>query len=649
MALFFGLSPATCNAIRPRPSVRTVDWAERHVLLPRGSEITGSFRTDLFPHVREILDCCDDPSVRRVSVQMASRLGKTVSAQVFLAKTAATNPHPMALADADERSTKRVIRRTWKLLERIAPLADQLPPSRLRGQERIELLNCEIHGAWSGSAATAADFAAYVVVNNEIDKHSRSVSEEADFPHLMAERAKGYTQSTILDLSTPSLKNLSRIEELRLSGDNRARYVPCPYCNHFQTLRMGDESSAGGLKWEKNARGESEPARAFETAWYECERCRKKIRDEHRYALLNAGLWVPEGCEIKRGKVVGDKLRPGTHASFGPLSTLHSLLPSITWGRIAQEYVEAVHAARRGNTERLRNFVNSWMGETWDPKPRKTRPHEVAERLAGDEPLGVCPPWSVFVTGAADVHGDGNDLVWQVCAWGPHARGQVIDYGICDSWDEFERLVRETEYRHADGGRPLKIARMGIDSGDGHHTETVYDFCRRVPGCVPLKGSGTGRFAEFMRVAEVNAVPGRPQPRRVPLLGSTTTRLLLYHVNHERSQRWIQALVEGSVDRDQPHFWSLCQEAAADGVFLDQLIAEYPHDERNDNGYFLSKWTRTGDNEQRDLARYNRALADLLMQNGKNWDRISRGTTVAEARQGASAGGGWFSQRRARR
>jgi len=641
------LSPAVSEAILPRKEVRTVDWAAANVVLPRGSEITGRFRIDLFPHMAEPLDCCDDPQYRRVSLQIAARMGKTVAGQVLLAKIGATNPHPMALADADRKSTERVMKRTWRLFELIEALAEKMPPPHLRAQDRIALADFEIHGCWSGSPSTAADFAAYVVVLNEIDKMTRDASREADFPHLMAERAKGYTRSTILDLSTPSLKNLSRIEELRLSGDNRARCVPCPHCNHFQTLRMGDESTPGGLKWEKNRAGESEPARAFETAWYECEKCRKKINDEHRYAMLNSGLWVPEGCEIKRGKVVGEPLRRGTHASFGPLSTLHSLLPSISWGRIAQEYVEAVHAARRGQTERLRNFVNSWLGETWDPKPRKTRPHEVAERLAGDEPIGVCPAWSVFLTGAADVHGEGNELIWQVCAWGPHARGQVIDYGACESWEVFERFVLDTEYRHDDGGRPLRIARMGIDSGDGHHTETVYEFCRRVPGCVPLKGGGTGRFAEFMRVADVNAVPGRPQPRRVPMLGKTTTRLLLYHVNHERSQRWIQALVEGDVDRDQPHFFSLCQEAAVDGVFLDQLIAEYPHDERNDDGYLVSKWTRTGANEQRDLARYNRALADIVMQNGKNWDRISRATTLTESRP-ASSGRGWFSRRRGR-
>lgn len=641
------ISPAVIEAILPRKFVRTVDWAGENVVLPRGSEITGKFRIDLFPHMAEPLDCCDDPFYRRVTLQIAARMGKTVAGQVFLAKTGATNPHPMALADADKHSTERVIERTWDLFSLIDALGEKMPPPRLRGSDRIQLADFLIHGAWSGSPATAADYAAFVVVLNEIDKMTRAASKEADFAHLMAERAKGYPDSTILDLSTPSMKGSSRVEALRLAGDNRGRYVPCPYCNHFQMLRIGDTKSRGGLRWEHDSEGNSQPHIAFETAWYECEKCSKRIEDHHRYSMLNSGMWVPEGCRIEKGKLAGTKARPGPHASFGPLSILHSLLPSITWGLIGQEYVNSVHAARKGTkdgVERMRNFINSWMAETWEPRPRKTRPHEVSERLKTDVSIGLCPDWSVFLTGAADVHGDGNELVWQVCAWGPHARGHLVDYGYCHSWEDFEKLVRGAEYPHADGGTPLKISRMAIDSGDGHHTETVYQFCRRVSGCVPIKGQ-TGKFPEFVQVSEVNAVPGRTPPRHVPLLGNTSTRFLLYKVNHERSQRWIQSIVDGEVTPELPHFWSLCFEASLDGGLIDQLVAEFPHEEMNEDGYVVHKWTRTGANEQRDLARYNRSIADLLMGNGKNWDKISRSTTLADRNRSS----GWFSQRRSRR
>lgn len=646
MALFYGLSPAVCDALLPRPKVRTVDWARERISFPPGSELSGPFRLDYFPHAEEILDCCDNPYYEQVTFQGGTRCSKTVTAQALLGRVADTDPHPMALADADERSTKRVIRRTWKLFSQTRGLRDKLPPERRRSEERIFLPDCEIHGAWSGSAATAADYAAFVVVLNEIDKHSKATSDESDFPNLMMQRASGYYGATVLAISTPTLVKVSRIEALRLAGDNRARYVPCPFCNHYQTLRLGNKDAVGGLKWDHDNHGRSTEKIAADTGYYECEKCRKRIRDEHRKTMFNAGLWVPEGCDIKRGKVTGKKARDVPHASFGPLSTMHSLLPSITWGKVAAEWVKAVHEDRRkGNSEKRRNFVNSWLGETWDPRPRKTRPHEVAERLAGDTPIGLCPPWSVFLTGAADVHGEGNDLIWQICAWGPFARGRLIDYGTCNSWSDFEKLVREAEYKHADGGRALKISRFAIDSGDGHHTETVYEACRRIPGCVPLKGQ-TGKFAEFMQVSDVNAVPGRTPPKHVPLLGNTLTRFLLYKCNHERSQRWAQALVDGEVTAKHPHFWDLCVEAALDGTLIDQLLAEYPHDETNDDGYTISKWTRTGPNEHRDLARYNRALADLLMQNGRNWERIRRGTTQVEPQ---TAGGGWFSARKGRR
>jgi phage terminase large subunit GpA-like protein len=627
MALFYGLCRPACEAWGPRLQVRTVDWATKNISLPAGSEIQGKFRPDLFPHMIEPLDCCDDPYYERVSVQAASRMGKTVSAQVLLAKTAACNPHPQAFADADERSTKRVIRRTWKLFDRCEPLAGKLPPPRRRSQDRMELADSVIEGAWSGSPATAADYAAYVVVINEIDKASRNTSEEADFAHLMAERAKGYRGSTVLSISTPSLKDRSRIEALRLQGDNRARCVPCPFCNHFQELTLGEPSQPGGVRWEKDSKGHATPQIAYETAWYECAKCSKKILDEHRYEMMNAGLYVKEGQQIRRGKVVGNAIREGRHASFGPLSTLHSLLTSITWGSYAREFLESSYEAKRsGNKERLRNWVNSWDGRTWDPRKKKIEPHELTERLGTTDPQRLCPAWSVFLTRSIDVGGDANVFHWQVSAWGAHERGHVVDWGVAVGEKELEQVLSAAAYPHADGGISLKVSRTGIDSSDGDHTETVYMLCNRFKhwGCVPLKGL-TGKFPQMIRPSPTAGDPKLASKLKAAAGGyASTGSSVLFDVNHERTQGWIQAAINGEVKQHHPNAFTLCQQASQDGAFLAQLLAEWPLDETNEDGYRLHKWQRAGDNEQRDCCRYNRALASLLTNYDANWARQQR-------------------------
>ena len=159
----------------------------------------------------EVIDCCDDAAFERVTVMAASRNGKTVAAQCLLAKIAAVNPHQTALADADDRSTKRVLKRTWRLFETVECLADKLPPRRLQASDRMELVDSIVWGAWSGSPSTASDFPAILVVKNEVDKWStRKNSDEADFFHLIDERAKGFSNSTILEISTPAVAGRSR-------------------------------------------------------------------------------------------------------------------------------------------------------------------------------------------------------------------------------------------------------------------------------------------------------------------------------------------------------------------------------------------------------------------------------------------------------
>lgn len=620
MGLFFGITAPVCDVIRPTPFVRTADFAEREITLPPGSEIRGKFRLDLFPHAREPLDCFDDPYIRTISLQWASRLGKTVFAQACLARIARYNPNPCAWGDADIRSVKRVLKRLWRILEKIPELADVLPPPGRRGSDKIELANMLIHGAWSGSPSAAADYAAFVVVLNEIDKMSRRKSDEADFAELMRERAKGFCRHKILKMSTPATKKDSRIEPARLAADNRRREVPCPRCNGWQELVFGERDKPGGLKWEKPASGRSDPTVALETAWYECSHCQKKILDGHRYAMLNSGVWVPEGMTVAgSGKLKGKPLRPGPDASFGPLSTLHSLLPSITWGLIAKEWLESCR-----HNEKRRNFVNSWLGLTWDEAPPQLSGTELAARLCTGDPQRICPAWSIFTTRGVDVQGD--RLKWIVCVWGPRGRGHVVDYGFCATWDELAEIINgpKSYYSHADGGNPLRPGVTLIDSGDGNRTEDVYAFCRRIHGCWPCKGHSTSRFDQGFQLTRGEAESNLNHKAK---LGGLT----LVNVNTERTQRWIQRVLNNDLITPEDPGWTLAADIGLDVTFLAELQNEYPAEEKNDDGYEVHTWKKRGPNDFRDCLRYARTAALCVTEDGRTWDSLPPRPSVSQA------------------
>lgn len=609
-----GLSAPVCDVIRPRPFQATPDWAVRNITLPRGSEIRGRFRLDLFPHAREPLTVFDDPGISEITLQWGSRLGKTVVAQTCCAKIAATNPNPMAWADVDQKSCERVLKRLWQVLAKVPALIDHCPPPRLRAADKIEFPEFLIHGAWSGSASSASDYAAYLVVLNELDKYPRRKSDEADFAELMTERVKGFLRAKILRLSTPSYKGRSRIETARLAGDNRGRFVPCPRCNHWQQLWTGDGRQAGGLRWEKTSKGLSDPDLARQTAWYECAACGRRILDAERFELLNAGIWVPEGMTVTgSGRLTGKPVRPGPHASFGPLPTLYSLLPSMSWGVIAYKFLTT-----RGDREQRRNYHNSWECLTWDEMPQRRERVELAMRLCTADERGICPDWAVFLTRGVDVQ-DGHHYWWMVWAWGRGQRAALIDWGVAPSHDALREHILHSAYPHADHGPPLHVALTLIDSGDGPHTHEVYQFCASLPGVYPCKGPRSSAFPGAYRLSGLEDGSSRQQDLHRRLAGR-----VLVLVNNEQSQWWIERVLTGEKAPDGPQGFTLPRQAAEDGDLLDQLHNEYPDQLISEHGYQYHTWKKRGPNEWRDAARYAWAAAQLYTRQGRLWDVLQR-------------------------
>lgn len=632
-------SPAVYRTLLPRPAVAALAWAEQHV--PAPSIIQGNLRFDLFPYMREVLECLDSPEYDVVTLQFAARTGKTTGVQAWLLKEIAANPHNCIWAEPDEPSLKRVLRRTWTMIDACPPLAVKAAPPRRRSNKELKFEDCVVFGGYSGSPSTAADEAAFRAVLNELDKFSHrrrldrdgNESGEADFPDLVRDRTTGWAGSKVVQMSTPSIKGRSRIEAERLNGDRRRYYVPCPHCSHFQTLKTGrSREEPGGIKFAHGRDGKLDIETARATAWYECEKCRGKILDEHRYAMFNAGKWLKEGQSIdKRGRIRGTPLREGRHASFGPLGTHYSLLPSISWGWIAAAYV----ADLLNPLKTLQNYLNSVEGETYDPAPPETTPHELAERLRSDIPRGQVPG-AGFTILAADTGVSATQLIfyWMVTAWDPVAQtGHVVDWGICESIEELDKV--DVRYQ------PLRV---GIDSGGGRLnqgggdavTDRVYEITRaRDRRWWPLKGSSAGLGADwYVEGFQRSGLKAREVRRkRRHGLGD------LLVINTTLTQSWRKSLVEGRVHRGDNGFVTLPAEVAEQpslyADFLDELCSDYQDDK--------GRWTRRGPNEYGDVLRYSRVLAELAMQGGKLWGQavqFSHGAPVT----GAVKTGSWFSQ-----
>ncbi|MDB4793226.1 phage terminase large subunit family protein [bacterium] len=623
------LSPEVYACILPKEPVSTVKWLTANLRMTDDSKTKGYFDVDDFPHVEEILECFDDPKIRRITFQTASQIGKTMLSQGCLAKVAACDPHPMAFADADEKSTRRVLTRTWKLFDKCEQLQPICPPPHLRASDHMQLKTCLVHGAWAGSPASAADYGAYIVILNECDKmKQKSTDKEADFRELMGERTKGYEGAKVLEISTPTIKGDSYIEAQRFKGDNRARMVPCPHCNHFQELFIKDGKEPGGVRWQRLRNGKHDAEKARETAYIQCEKCEKKIQEEHRRGMLQAGLWVPEGCRIQQGKLTGKPIRPGGHASFGPLSTLHSLLPGITIGHIAEEKVRALTDPVR-RAEKNRNIVNSWDGKTYENRPRTVRPNQIIHRMGTDLPLRVVPEWANFLTAAADVGAVGEELIfyWAVCAWGMHSRGHLVDLGVAWSLDEMRKTIADSNYETAStpSEQPviMRPVQWGIDSGS--FTNRIYDFCLPIPNCWPVKGSSRDGDRDFDEGSFIEMYsPGIQRsglPTKLVQLKLKMGTYDLIRPNTQRSQEWLEDRLSGSIKPDHENWFSLPGEALEGGLLGEiDLIHHLLGDYRDEKG----RWKKVyEDQDFRDAIRYAMVMAWHYTMNGSRWNQLA--------------------------
>lgn len=586
------VNPATYFA--PPPKVRSLEWLEANVTMAAGTETGGMpFSSAAFPHVDGPLDAFDDPSVRIIVLQWGTRLGKTTTCLSLMSKQAGTNPRNMMFAGSTKDASGRVVAsRLYPMLESTAGVREQLLPESRRSKLDVRLRACRIFVGWSGSETSLADVGAFFGVANEIDKWDQEASSEADSLALFLNRFKGFTNHKIILESTPTIKGKSRIEHWLNRANRHRRYVPCPHCGEYQILRKGDEGRPGGIKWDRDSTGQSDPDIAFRTAYYECEKCQGRIENHHRIPMLRRGVWCPDGCTVdKDGTVQGMATKAGSDiVGFGPLPSWYALTE--TWGSFARAWIRAQRRPRD-----LQDVVNSYMAETWEPRKSKSTPELLGDRIGGTTRKGIVPTGGRFLTVTVDRQAaDGGFCVWIVLAHGEDDRAWEVDHGLSESLEQVWATVIRATYQHEDGGQPLTPVAAGIDSG--WNTKDTYDFCAKHPGVLPLKGASTDLGANGFKI--VTLQDGN----------HSASGQLLMHVGTDFWETDLQTRLDDRL-RGEPGSLTLALESATDLEFLAQLCNGTLKDSVDNRGNAKLLWMKKDDNlpnDFRDATRYGLCL-----------------------------------------
>ena len=577
----------------PPPRMRLSEWADKYAYLsPESSHETGKWRS--FPYQVGMMDAFTDPMVERITVMKSARVGYSKMLNHALGYHIHQDPCPMIVVqptidDAEGYSKDEIA----PMLRDTPCLQGVVATVKSRDSDNTILKKKFAGGVLNLIGANSPRgfrrISARVVLFDEVDGYPPTAGQEGDQIALGIRRTDFFWNRKIVIGSTPTVKDISRVEASFNESDQRHYFVPCPHCEHFQTLEFGN------LKWP-----EGEPDKAK----FKCVECGELIPHSKKRWMVERGEWRPQAGF-------------SGHAGFF-IWAAYSYSPNATWGNLAAEFLAAKKQA-----DTLRTYKNTILGQTWEEAGDQPEWEVLIQRGEPYE-MGTVPEKALLITAGVDTQD--NRLAVVVKAWGRGEESWLIfhtelwgDPAQPEVWAELDKILN-AGYRH-ESGQALQILSMGVDS-QGHRTQAVYNYCRqRQPRAFALQGASR---------------PGRP------VIGIKPT-LQDIDFGGERIKGGVQLWTVGTDTAKEIVYSRMRQAGSGAGVmhfpeglpdeYFKQLTAEKLIT-RYVKGFPRREWHRTRANEALDIEVYAYAAAIKAGMNRPGfWDAVEQSLTQREHQQ----------------
>jgi len=582
---------AAAKGARPDPVLTVSEWADTYrTLSQRASAEPGPWRTDRTPYLREIMDCLSPSSlVETVVLMKGAQVGGTECGNNWIGYIIHQAPGLMlAVQPTVEMAKRNSKQRIDSLIEESEVLRELVSDPRARDSGNTMLAK-EFPGGilvmtGANSAVGLRSMAARYLFCDEVDAYPGDVDGEGDPVNWALARTRTFARRKIFMISTPKITGRGRIESAFADSDQRHYWVPCPYCDQYQTLKFAQ------VRWPKG-----KP----ESAVYVCEYCEGEIQ---KHVMLPRGQW--------RQAAPGAGKPAGFH-----LSSLYSPVGWFSWADAAEMFVEA-----EKNPALLQVFINTVLGETWALRGDAPEWQRLYDRRE-DYGIGTVPDGGLFLTAGIDIQKDRIEV--EVVAWGRGKESWSIDYQVLDGetaeasvWRKLTTLI-ETRYP-TELGAALPIVKFAIDSGCA--TPQVYAWAREFGGerAIVIKGDSRGA-APVNQPSPVDVGPQGTQMRWGVKIWPVNGSMI-----KEELYRWL-GLARPTEESGSPHPPGYCHFPKYGEEYFKQLTAEQLVT-RVVKGYRRGEWQKTRDrNEALDCRVYARAAAavhGIDLATGMDWDRL---------------------------
>ena len=586
--------------MKPPEDLTVSQWADKNRrLTSESSAEVGKWRTSRTPYMFDILDSFTDPLIEHIVVVAASQVGKSETINNMVGYCIDQDPGPILLIQPTIDDVKRysemriapMIRETRCLKRKVAD-----PKSRdaANTKRQKSFPGGVLVMTGSNVAHDLSSMPIRYVFGDERDRWATSAGSEGDPWELAVARTRTFYNKKMVEVSTPTVKGASAIENSYNLGTMERWKTQCPHCGEYVEITFDN------IRFEYDA-AENGDKKIFHISeiFYVCPEC-GGISDEHTMKSQPA-KWVATVPEARK------------HHKTRSFWLTAWVSPWATWESIILQFLQA-----GTDSAKLQVVYNTQFGELWEERGDMASEDDVMARREVYE--AEVPDGVLLLTCGVDTQDD--RLEYEVVGHRRYGETWGIKKGVIlgrpDTEEVWERLDEVLSHKYKfKSGVSLQISLTFIDEG-GHFTQEVRQHClaRQYDHVFAIKGANRPDIP----------YTAPPKKQKIVVNGKVIGQVWVYEIGvNAGKQKIVDNLRVQSPGANYCHF-PLRDDYGKQ--FFKQLMSEHlAYVPKLKHPWQWQKIPGHERNEAFDIRNYNLAACEIL---SPDWDAIEQKLRTAK-------------------
>ncbi len=588
------------SGMKPPEDLTVSQWADKNRrLTSESSAEVGKWRTSRTPYMFDILDSFTDPLIEHIVVVAASQVGKSETINNMVGYCIDQDPGPILLIQPTIDDVKRysemriapMIRETRCLKRKVAD-----PKSRdaANTKRQKSFPGGVLVMTGSNVAHDLSSMPIRYVFGDERDRWATSAGSEGDPWELAVARTRTFYNKKMVEVSTPTVKGASAIENSYNLGTMERWKTECPHCGEYVEVKFDNIR----FEYEAAEKGDKKIFHITEL-FYVCPEC-GGISDEHTMKNQPA-KWVATVPEARK------------HHKTRSFWLTAWVSPWATWESIILQFLQA-----GTDSAKLQVVYNTQFGELWEERGDMASEDDVMARREVYE--AEVPDGVLLLTCGVDTQDD--RLEYEVVGHRRYGETWGIKKGVIlgrpDTEEVWERLDEVLSHKYKfKSGVSLQISLTFIDEG-GHFTQEVRQHClaRQYDHVFAIKGANRPDIP----------YTAPPKKQKIVVNGKVIGQVWVYEIGvNAGKQKIVDNLRVQSPGANYCHF-PLRDDYGKQ--FFKQLMSEHlAYVPKLKHPWQWQKIPGHERNEAFDIRNYNLAACEIL---SPDWDAIEQKLRTAK-------------------